>query len=387
MRTLYPEIEPYDSGMLDVGDGQQVYWETSGNPEGKPVVFLHGGPGGGSTPSHRRLFDPERYRIVLLDQRNCGRSLPHASDPDADLSANTTWNLVSDLEKLREHLEIERWQVFGGSWGSALALAYAETHPERVTELIVRGIFTLRPAELDWFYEGGAAALFPDLWEGFVEPVPVEERGHLIRAYSRLLADEDPAVHGPAAVAWSRWESSTITLLPRPEVVATFTEEKYAVAFARIENHYFVNGGWFEEDQLIRDAYKLEGIPGVIVQGRYDVCTPAMTAWDLHRAWPEAELNIIADAGHAYDEPGILDALIEATDRFAGGEPAGVAADDEGSDEAGSDEAGADEAGSDEKAAHEDVADEEAAGEEADEEAADAERADAEPTDPPDTEE
>ena len=318
MRTLYPEIEPYDSGMLDVGDGQQVYWETSGNPEGKPVVFLHGGPGGGTTPAHRRLFDPERYRIVLFDQRNCGRSLPHASDPDADLSANTTWHLVSDIEKLREHLEVERWQVFGGSWGSALALAYAETHPDRVSELILRGIFTLRPTELDWFYEGGAAALFPDLWEGFVEPVPVEERGRLIRAYSRLLADEDPDVHGPAAVAWSRWESSTITLLPRPEVVEAFTEEKYAVAFARIENHYFVNGGWFEEDQLIRDAHTLADIPGVIVQGRYDVCTPAMTAWDLHRACPEAELNIGADAGHAYDEPGILDALIEATDRFAG---------------------------------------------------------------------
>ncbi len=342
MRTLYPEIEPYDSGMLDVGDGQQVYFETSGNPDGKPVVFLHGGPGGGSTPSHRRLFDPERYRIVLLDQRNCGRSLPHASDPDADLSANTTWNLVSDLEKLREHLEIERWQVFGGSWGSALALAYAETHPERVTELIVRGIFTLRPAELDWFYEGGAAALFPDLWEGFVEPVPPAERGHLIRAYSRLLADEDPAVHGPAAIAWSRWESSTITLLPRPEVVETFTEEKYAVAFARIENHYFMNGGWFEEDQLIRDAYKLEGIPGVIVQGRYDVCTPAMTAWDLHRAWPEAELNIVADAGHAYDEPGILDALIEATDRFAAEED--TADDSEQRAEADAEESADDEA-------------------------------------------
>ncbi|MEY9953958.1 proline iminopeptidase [Leifsonia sp. EB34] len=349
MRTLYPEIEPYDSGMLDVGDGQQVYWETSGNPEGKPVVFLHGGPGGGSTPSHRRLFDPERYRIVLLDQRNCGRSLPHASDPDADLSANTTWHLVSDLEKLREHLDVERWQVFGGSWGSALALAYAETHPERVSELIVRGIFTLRPAELDWFYEGGAAALFPDLWEDFVAPVPPEERGHLIRAYSRLLADEDPAVHGPAAVAWSRWESSTITLLPRPEVVATFTEEKYAVAFARIENHYFMNGGWFEEDQLIRDAHKLEGIPGVIVQGRYDVCTPAMTAWDLHRAWPEAELTIVPDAGHAYDEPGILDALIEATDRFAGGEPAGDAADEETADEEAPSEEGPNEEGTDDE--------------------------------------
>lgn len=321
MRSLYPEIEPYASGMLAVGDGQQLYWETSGNPYGKPVVFLHGGPGGGSTPAHRRLFDPQRYRIVLFDQRGCGRSLPHASDPRADLSANTTWHLVADIERLRVHLGVDRWQVFGGSWGSTLALAYAQTHPDRVAELILRGIFTLRSQELDWFYEGGASALFPDLWEGFVAQVPHAEQGHLIRAYHRLLFDPDPAVHGPAAVAWSQWESSTITLLPRPEVVAGFTEEAYAVAFARIENHYFVNGGWFEDGQLIRDAYRLAGIPGVIVQGRYDVCTPPMTAWDLHRAWQEADFRLIPDAGHAYDEPGILDALIEATDRFAAAHP------------------------------------------------------------------
>jgi proline iminopeptidase len=318
MRSFYPELEPYDSGHLDVGDGQRIYWETSGNPDGKPVVFLHGGPGGGTTPGHRRLFDPERYRIVLFDQRGCGRSEPHVSEPDADLTANTSWHLVADMELLREHLGVERWMVFGGSWGSALALAYAETHPEKVTELILRGIFTLRASELEWFYEGGAAALFPDLWEGFIDPVPFDERGHLIRAYSRLLSDPDPAVHVPAAVAWSRWESSTITLLPRPDVVAAFTEERFAVAFARIENHYFMNGGWWEDGQLIRDAPRLAGIPGVIVQGRYDVCTPPMTAWDLHRAWPDAELRMIPDAGHAYDEPGILDALIEATDRFAG---------------------------------------------------------------------
>lgn len=317
MRSLYPEIEPYDSGMLDVGDGHQVYWETSGNPHGKPVVFLHGGPGGGTTPAQRRLFDPEKYRIILFDQRNCGRSLPHASAPEADLTTNTTWHLVADLERLRESLDVERWQVFGGSWGSTLALAYAQTHPERVTELILRGIFTLRPEELDWFYEGGASALFPDLWEGFLEPVPETERGHLIAAYGRLLADPDPAVHGPAAIAWSRWESSTITLLPRPEVVASFTEETYAVAFARIENHYFRNGGWFEPEQLIRNAHLLADIPGVIVQGRYDTCTPPMTAWALHRAWPQADFRMISDAGHAYDEPGILDALIEATDRYA----------------------------------------------------------------------
>jgi proline iminopeptidase len=317
MRTFYPELEPYASGMLDVGDDQQLYWETSGNPDGKPVVFLHGGPGSGTNPNQRRLFDPEKYRIVLFDQRQCGKSLPHASDPDADLSANTTWHLVADIEKLREHLDVEQWMVLGGSWGSSLALAYAETHPDRVTELILRGIFTLRPVELDWFYEGGAAALFPDLWEGFLEQVPEDERGRLIKAYSRLLNDPDPAVHGPAAVAWSRWESSTITLLPRPDVVASFTEQQYAVAFARIENHYFMHLGWFEEEQLIRDAEKLRDIPAVIVQGRYDVCTPPMTAWDLHRAWPEAEFTMVPDAGHAFDEPGILDAVIEATDRFA----------------------------------------------------------------------
>ena len=317
MRSMYPEIDPFDSGHLDVGDGQSVYWETSGNPDGKPVVFLHGGPGGGTTPAHRRLFDPAKYRIVLFDQRGCGLSTPHASAPDADLRANTTWHLVADIERLREHLGIDRWQVFGGSWGSALALAYAETHTDRVTELVLRGIFTLRKVELDWFYEGGASALFPDLWEGFLAPVPEDERGHLVRAYSTLLNDPDPAVHGPAAVAWSRWESSTITLLPSAETIARFTEPAYAVAFARIENHYFMNGGWWEDGQLIRDAGRLSGIPTVLVQGRYDICTPPMTAWALAQALPEAELKMVPDAGHAFDEPGILDALIEATDRFA----------------------------------------------------------------------
>ncbi|HEY0259554.1 MAG TPA: prolyl aminopeptidase [Lacisediminihabitans sp.] len=317
MRSFYPEIEPYDSGLLPVGDGQSIYWETSGNPDGKPAVFLHGGPGSESGPKHRRLFDPARYRIILLDQRGSGRSLPHASETDADLSTNTTWHLVADLEKLRVHLGVDRWQVFGGSWGSTLALAYAQTHPDRVTELVLRGIFTLRKSELDWFYEGGAEQLFPDLWEAFVAPVPVAERGSMIEAYHRLLHDPDPAVHGPAAVAWSTWEASTITLLPRPDVVATFAEPRHALAFARIENHYFVNKGWFDDGQLIRDASVLAGIPGVIVQGRYDVCTPPVTAWDLHRAWPEAEFRLVPDAGHAFDEPGILSALIEATDRFA----------------------------------------------------------------------
>ncbi|RLP68688.1 prolyl aminopeptidase [Mycetocola manganoxydans] len=317
MRTFYPEIEPYDAGHLDVGDGQAVYWETSGNPDGKPVVFLHGGPGGGTSAAHRRLFDPARYRIVLFDQRGCGRSTPHASTPDADLSANTSWHLVADMEKLRGHLGVESWQVFGGSWGSALALAYAESHPDRVSELVIRGIFTLRQVELDWFYEGGASAVFPDLWEGFVAPVPENKRGRLVEAYSELLNDPDPAVHGPAAVAWSRWESSTITLMPNEANVARFTEPSYAVAFARIENHYFMHGGWWDDGQLIRDAGRLRGIPTVIVQGRYDMCTPPMTAWALAAVMRHAELRMIPDAGHAFDEPGILDALIEATDRFA----------------------------------------------------------------------
>jgi proline iminopeptidase len=314
MRALYPEIQPNQHGMLDVGDGQRLYWEECGNPEGKPAVFLHGGPGAACTADHRRLFDPARYRIILFDQRGCGRSLPHASSPGADLSTNTTWHLVADLERLREHLGIDRWQVFGGSWGSTLALAYAERHPDRVTELVVRGIFTLRTSELDWFYEGGASAIFPDTWDGFLAPVPVAERGALIAAYSRMLADPDPAVHGPAAVAWASWEASGITLLPHPEVVARFAEPTFALAFARIENHYFMNRGWLEEDQLLRDAAILKNIPGVIVQGRYDVCTPAVTAWALHRAWPEAKLDIVKDAGHASTEPGIVDSLVRATD-------------------------------------------------------------------------
>ncbi|MCU1395850.1 MAG: prolyl aminopeptidase [Ilumatobacteraceae bacterium] len=318
MTGFYPEIEPYESGMLDVGDGQFVAWEVSGNPDGKPVVFLHGGPGAGTSPSHRRLFDPLRYRIVLFDQRGCGRSTPHASGPGVDLTTNTTWHLVADMERLREHLGIDRWQVFGGSWGSTLALAYAETHVARVTEIVLRGIFTLRPKELDWFYEGGAAAIFPDTWEGFLTPVAQDDRGALIQAYHRLLNDPDPAVHGPAAVAWATWEGSGITLLPQPATVDRFADPTFVLAFARIENHYFVHHGWFEDEQLIRDADRLRHVPAAIVQGRYDMCTPAMTAWDLHRAWPEADLVMVPDAGHAYDEPGILAALIAATDRFGG---------------------------------------------------------------------
>jgi proline iminopeptidase len=314
-RGLYPPVEPYEHGMLDVGDGHRVYWEMCGNPDGMPAVFLHGGPGAGCSPDHRRLFDPARYRVLLLDQRGCGRSTPHAS-----IEANTTWHLVADIERLRALVGVERWLVFGGSWGSALALAYAETHPERVTGLIVRGIFTLRRSELLWYYQEGASWLFPDKWERFLAPIPVEERGDLIAAYHRRLTGPDPAARLEAARAWSVWEGETITLLPDAALSARHAEDAYALAFARIENHYFVNGGFLEEGQLLRDAHRLRAIPGVIVQGRYDVATPAATAWALHRAWPEAEFRLVPDAGHAFNEPGILRHLIEATDAFAGHE-------------------------------------------------------------------
>lgn len=314
MRSLYPEIEPYDHGMLDVGDGHRVYWEVCGNPEGKPVVFLHGGPGGGCSPAQRRLFDPRKYRILLFDQRGCGRSTPYAS-----LEANTTWHLVADIERLRVMLGVEKWMVFGGSWGSTLALAYAQTHPERVSELVVRGIFTLRRAELLWYYQEGASWMFPDKWERFLAPIPVEERGDLMAAYRKRLTHSDPAVQREAARAWSLWEGETITLLPNEEFSDQFGDEHYAVAFARIENHYFVNEGFFEEGQLIRDAHRLKDIPGVIIQGRYDIATPPATAWELHKAWPEAKFIMVPDAGHAFNEPGILHHLIETTDAFAKG--------------------------------------------------------------------
>ncbi|GAA4941409.1 prolyl aminopeptidase [Streptomonospora halophila] len=317
MRTLYPSIEPYDSGMLDVGDGHRIYWELCGNPAGKPAVFLHGGPGAGCSPDHRRLFDPERYRVLLFDQRNCGRSTPHAAGMDVDLKTNTTWALVEDLERLRTMMGVDRWQVFGGSWGSALALAYAEEHPRRVSELVLRGIFTLRNEELRWFYQNGASYLFPDLWEHYLAPIPEEERDDLIGAYAHRLSSPDPDVRLAAARAWSLWEGSTITLLPDERVRAQHAEAEYALAFARIENHYFAHGGFFTPGQLIDGADRLSGIPGVIVQGRYDVCTPVKTAHDLHRAWPEAQFHLVDDAGHAFSEPGILHHLIEATDAFA----------------------------------------------------------------------
>ncbi|MFD9894770.1 prolyl aminopeptidase [Amycolatopsis sp. NPDC059027] len=329
MIGLYPEIEPYDRGMLPVGDGNAIYWEECGNPQGKPVVFLHGGPGSGATPRHRRLFDPARYRIVVFDQRGCGRSTPHCGSPGVDLAVNTTWHLVADIERLRGARGIERWLVFGGSWGSVLALAYAETYPERVTELVLRGVATLRPKELQWLYGGGAGYLFPEAWSRFLEPVPQSRRGEdLIEVYYELLNHSDPDVHLPAAIAWSRWEGETVKFAPRADVVAAFTDPRFALAIARIENHYFRNGGWFAEDQLIRDAGKLAGIPCVLVQGRYDVVTPATTAWELAQVLPGAELIMIGDAGHAFDEPGTLRELVSATDRFAAGwageDPAGA---------------------------------------------------------------
>ncbi|MFT8776558.1 MAG: prolyl aminopeptidase [Gluconacetobacter liquefaciens] len=313
-RMPYPPIEPYRTGVLDTGDGHRVYWELCGNPDGIPVVFLHGGPGGGCTPAHRRLFDPARYRILLFDQRGCGRSTPHAG-----LDNNTTWHLVADIERLRVLTGAERWLVFGGSWGSTLSLAYAETHPERVTGLILRGIFTLRRAELLWYYQEGASWLFPDKWEQFQAPIPEAERGDMMAAYRRRLTDPDRAVRVEAAVAWSVWEGETLTLRPAPALSAQHADEEYALAFSRIENHYFVHGGWLEEGQLIRDVERIRHIPAVIVQGRYDAATPMRTAWDLYRAWPEADFRLVDDAGHAVSEPGIKTALLDATDRFAAG--------------------------------------------------------------------
>jgi proline iminopeptidase len=313
-RTLYPPIEPYRSGRLDVGGGHSLYWELCGNPGGKPAVFLHGGPGAGCSSDHRRLFDPERYNVLLFDQRGCGRSTPHAS-----LDANTTWHLVDDIERLRALAGVERWLVFGGSWGSTLALAYAQAHPERASGLILRGIFTFLPYEVDWLYRpGGASQVFPDKWEAFVAPIPDEERGDLVAAYARRLDDPDAAVRLRAAKAWSCWEAEVVTLLPNPSLVEESTEDDHAVAIARIENHYMRHGGWLKEGQLLRDAGRLRGIPGVIVQGRYDICTPTRAAWDLHRAWPEADLRIVPDAGHSFAEPGILDGLVRATDEMAG---------------------------------------------------------------------
>ncbi|HVK21953.1 MAG TPA: prolyl aminopeptidase [Actinokineospora sp.] len=314
MDALYPAIEPYDSGLLDVGDGHRVYWEVSGNPTGKPVVVLHGGPGAGTNGVQRRHFDPAAYRIVLFDQRGAGRSTPHVSDPATDLATNTTWHLVADMERLREHLGIDRWQLFGGSWGATLAVAYGQTHPERVSEIILRGVFLLRPSELDWLYRGGGAgALFPEAWADFTALVPEGEDP--LAAYQAMITDPDPATRAQAAVAWSNWEGAAVSLVPNPALVAQYASPTFAVPFARIALHYFTNAGWLDDDQLVRDAGKLAGIPGRIVQGRYDVVCPPVTAWELRQAWPDA-LITLPTAGHAVTDPGILEALREATDEF-----------------------------------------------------------------------
>lgn len=310
--ALYPEIEPFDSGMLEVSPLHRIHYEQSGRRDGAPALFLHGGPGGGTSPRMRRFFDPAHYRIVLFDQRGCGRSTPRA-----ELSANTTWDLVEDIERLRRHLGLERWLVFGGSWGSTLALAYAERHPERVAALVLRGIFLLRRFELEWFYQRGASLLFPDHWQEFLAPIPPGERGDLISAYHRRLTGADPIERLAAARAWSRWEARTSFLAENPSFVASFDDDAHALEFARIESHYFVHGGFFECDgQLLRDAPRIAAIPGVIVQGRYDVPCPVQSAWDLAQAWPAGELRIVPDAGHSAFEPGMVHELVAATNRL-----------------------------------------------------------------------
>ena len=312
-KGIFAPIEPYSAGGLAVGDGHEIYYEVCGNPHGIPAVVVHGGPGGGSNPTMRRYHDPARYRIILFDQRGCGRSTPHAS-----LDHNTTWDLVADMERLRQHLGIDRWQIMGGSWGSTLALAYAEQHPERVLQLILRGIFLLRKAELDWFYQDGCSWLFPDAYEKYAAVIPPAERGDMIGAYHKRLTHPNRAIRLEAAKAWSIWEGSTLSLYQEPERLKLFGADDYAIAFARIECHYFINRGFFDaDDQLLRDIHRIAGIPGIIVHGRYDVVTPLKNAWDLRRAWPSADLRIVPDAGHAMTEPGNAREIIAATQRFA----------------------------------------------------------------------
>jgi proline iminopeptidase len=313
MRPLYPALEPYRQGRLQVSGLHSIYFEEVGNPQGQPAVFLHGGPGGGCIPAYRQYFDPDRWRLILFDQRGCGRSLPHA-----ELQENTTWDLVADIEKLRQYLGIDRWLVFGGSWGSTLALAYSQTHPEPCRGLILRGIFLLRQQELHWFYQQGASFLFPDAWEAYQKTIPPQERSNLIQAYYHRLTSPDVQVRQAAARSWSIWEAATSKLLPDPHLISEFAQDQFAEAFARIECHYFVNKGFFRSDaQLLENVDCIRQIPAVIIQGRYDVICPMVSAWDLHQAWPEAEFVIVPDAGHSMTEPGIRSALIDATDRFA----------------------------------------------------------------------
>ncbi len=313
MRDLYPPIEPYNEGKLKASELHTIHYEESGNPSGKPVIFLHGGPGGGISPMYRQYFDPQKWRIVIFDQRGCGRSTPYA-----ELKENTTWDLVSDIEQLREHLKIDKWVVFGGSWGSTLALAYSQTHPDSCKGLILRGIFMLRPSEIGWFYQWGASNIYPDAWQEYLKPIPEAERDDLLSAFYKRLTSEDRQVRLEAARAWAVWEASTSKLIPSTRSKERFSMAEFAEAFARIECHYFVNKGFFErENQLLENIDRISSLPGVIVQGRYDVVCPMITAWELHQAWQNAELIVVPDAGHSISEPGIKDALIKATDRFA----------------------------------------------------------------------
>ncbi|MEG4446176.1 prolyl aminopeptidase [Microcoleus sp. AT9_B5] len=313
MRELYPPRRPYNEGELKVSDLHTIHFEESGNPEGKPIVLLHGGPGGGCPPFYRQYFDPEKWRLVMFDQRGCGKSKPHA-----ELQENTTWDLVNDIEKLREYLNIQQWVVFGGSWGSTLSLAYSQTHPDRCKGLILRGIFMLREKEIRWFYQEGASYIFPDAWEEYVKPIPINEREDLLTAYYQRLTSPDAQIRLEAARAWSIWEGSTSRLFPDLDLKQRFGIDAFAEAFARIECHYFMNKGFIDpEDKLLLNIDRIRKIPAVIVQGRYDVVCPMMSAWELHRAWPEAEFIVVADAGHSMSEPGIRTCLIEATDKFA----------------------------------------------------------------------
>ncbi|MEL6367839.1 MAG: prolyl aminopeptidase [Pseudomonadota bacterium] len=314
-RDLYPPIEPFHTAYLEVSDGHRLYYDQSGNPHGKPVVVLHGGPGGGSSPAMRRFFNPDVYRIVIFDQRGSGKSTPHAS-----LDHNTTQDLINDIEILRESLQIRRWQIFGGSWGSTLALAYAQAHRDRVSELVLRGIFMLRDKELKWFYQHGASEIFPDLWQHYLAPIPEAERDDMLTAYHRRLTSEDESVRLEAARAWSVWEGSTSFLLPNEEARDEFGEAAHALAMARIECHYFMNGGFMSPGQLIDEIDKIQDVPAVIVQGRYDVVCPMISAWELHAAWPESRLVIVPNAGHSAFEPGNASALVAATDHFSTGQ-------------------------------------------------------------------
>lgn len=308
----YPPLEPNFTGNLKVSPLHTIYWEESGSPQGKPIIFVHGGPGGGTEPKHRQFFNPEKYRIILFDQRGCGKSTPFAC-----LENNTTWDLVSDMEHLRTFLKIDRWHVFGGSWGSTLSLAYAEAHPERVSALILRGIFLLRKKEIDWFYQDGANRIFPEAWEEYEKAIPLGERHDYLSAYHRRMISEDPSVRNEACKAWSVWEGSVSKLYPDADFINHFAQPEFSLAFARIECHYFVNKGFLKtDDQLLKDIGKIRHIPGVIIQGRYDVVCPMDSAWALHRAWPESEFVTVWDSGHAASEPSLCKALVAATDRF-----------------------------------------------------------------------